>query len=637
MKKILLLPLLLFAMQLGAQTLFTYGKHSVDKREFINAFEKNKKLSNNDPNALKEYLDLYINFKLKVQDAKDHGLDTLPALQADLQSFRNQIENNYIYDKQQMQLLLDEALRRSKKDIHVTALYIRASDTVKAKSEATTLSSLMQKKEGGDNLISGLAKKGIQVTHEDFGFVTVFTLPYEIESVIYSLKPGQYSKPYFFDGGYYIFRNDGERAAAGKIKLAQILIAADPGDAASLKNAQVLADSLYHVIKKGGDFAELAKEYSNDRSTFMNGGEMQEISVGKYSPDFEEHAFTLKNDGDITLPFKTSFGYHIVKRISATPVPQQPNEEFKYKIKQQLLQDDRIASAKNQLLQAAGRKTGFTAKAVDTADLYKVTDTSLISTSNIQSGKVNHKSVLFTFNDGTKVTVQDWDQYIRSSGRIIGGKLHESYTMLWPDFRNSAILNNYKKRLASFDPEFAEQIREFSEGNMLFEMMQRKVWMRAANDSTGLEKYYDEHKGQYVWKKSADALIFSCSNESTAKESMSALDQMSWREVMKRFASVAQADSGRFEYAQLPIKEEDVKLGMIGPVVNRFDGTASFVKVLKMYPENIQRSFSEARGLVIEDYQNLLEKQWVAQLKKKYPVKVNEAVWKSILAKYRSK
>ncbi len=637
MKKILLLPLLFFTLQLGAQTLFTYGKYSVDKREFINAYEKNKKLSNNDSNALKEYLGLYINFKLKVQDAKDHGLDTLPALQADLQSFRNQIENNYIYDKQRLKELLDEALSRSKKDIHVTALYIRASDTAKSKSEATALSLLLQKKEGGDDLMSGLSKKGIQTTREDFGFVTVFTLPYNIESIIYNLKPGQYSRPFYFDGGYYIFRNDGERAASGRIKLAQILIAADPGDSMSAHYAKVLADSLYHVIAKGGDFSELAKEYSNDRSTFMNGGEMQEISVGKYSPDFEKHAFALKRDGDITPPFKTAFGYHIVKRISANPVPQQPNEEFKYQLKQQLLQDERAESAREQLLQTAIKKTGFTSRPIDTSDLYKITDTSLISTRNIQSGKVNQKTVLFSFNDGSKVTVQDWDQYIRSSGRIIGGKLHESYMKLWPDFRNNAILNNYKKRLASFDPEFAEQIREFSEGNMLFEMMQRKVWMKAANDSIGLEKYYDEHKGQYVWKKSADALIFSCSNESTAKETMSALDQMSWREVMKRFSSVVQADSGRFEYAQLPIKEEDVKLGMIGAVVNRFDGTASFVKVVKIYPEHIQRSFAEARGLVIEDYQNLLEKQWVDQLKKKYPVKVNDSVWKSILAKYRLK
>lgn len=635
MKRFLLLPLLLFALQLRAQTLFNYGNHPVDKKEFISAYEKNKKLSEKDPNALKEYLNLYLNFKLKVQDAKDHGLDTLSALQADLQSFRNQIENNYIYDKHRLQWLLDEALARSKKDIYVTALYIRASDSSKAKIVAATLRSQFQNGKQPD--LNALAKEGIQVTKEDFGYVTVFTLPYEIENIIYNLNTGQYSSPYYFDGGYYIFKKEAERAAAGKIKLAQILIAAEPGDASSLKNAQSLADSLYKVIRNGGDFAELAKEYSNDRSTFMNGGEMQEISVGKYSPEFEKHVFPLKQNGDITPPFKTAFGFHIVKRLSANPVPQTANEEFKYQLQQQLLQDERVESAKNQLLQTAIKKTGFTTRLVDTFDLYRVTDTSLISTKNIQSGKVNHKTVLFSFNDGSKITVQDWDQYIRSSGRIIGGKLHESYTMIWPDFRKHAILTNYKKRLTIFDPEFAEQIREFSDGNMLFEMMQRKVWMKAANDSMGLGKYYDEHQSKYVWKKSADAIIFSCSNESTAKECLSALSQMSWREVMKRFASVVQADSGRFEYSQLPLKEGDIKLGVHDPVVNRFDGTSSFIKVLKIYPENSIRSFNEARGLVIEDYQNLLENQWVDQLKKKYPVKVNNSVWESILKKYRTK
>lgn len=634
MKKILLLPLLLFALQLGAQTLFTYGKNPVSRQEFISAYEKNKKLSDKDPNALKEYLQLYINFKLKVQDARDHGLDTLPALQADLQSFKNQIENNYIYDKVRLQQLLDEALTRSKKDIHVTALYIRASDSLKAKREAIELGARLTKGKQPD--LNALAKEGTQVTKEDFGYITVFTLPYDIENIIYSLKPSQYSRPYYFQDGYYVFRNEAERPAAGKIKLAQVLIASDPGDASSLRNAKSLADSLYNLIQKGGDFAELAKEYSNDRSTFMNGGEMQEISVGKYSPEFEKHAFALKQDGEVAPPFKTSFGYHILKRVSASPVPQQPNEEFRYVVKQQLLQDERVASAKEQLLQTAIRKTGFISKAIDTSDLYRVTDTSLISTKNISSGKVNQKTVLFSFNDGSSVTVQDWDQYIRGSGRIIGGKLHESYTTIWPDFRKHGILVNYKKRLGTFDPEFAEQIREFSDGNMLFEMMQRKVWMKASNDSAGLEKYYDDHQSQYVWKKSADAIIFSCSNEATAEECLNALGQMSWREVMKRFSSVVQADSGRFEYSQLPLTQGTVSVGMHNPVVNRFDGTTSFVKVLKMYPENIQRSFSEARGLVIEDYQNLLERKWVDQLKKKYPVVVNSSVWDSVRKNYQT-
>lgn len=634
MKKLLLLPLLIFVMHLNAQTLFTYGKHSVSTQEFLNAFEKNKKLSGNDTNALAEYLGLYINFKLKVQDAKDHGFDTLPALQADLQGFKNQIENNYTYDKGELQRLLGQALARSRKDVHITAMYIRAGDSSKAKQAAVTLSSALQKGKQAD--IASLAKDGIQITNEDFGYITVFTLPYEIENIVYALNPGQYSIPYKYDEGFYIFKHVSDRPAAGKIKLAQILIAPDPEDPNADARAHDLADSLYHVLQKGGDFAALAKEFSNDRSTYMNGGEMHEISVGKYSPVFEKHAFALKNDGDVAAPFKTSFGYHIIKRLSATPVPQSIDEDFKYQLKQQLLQDDRIESAKNKLLEAAIKKTGFTQKKADTADVFKISDTSLIKTRNIQSHGISAKSVLYTFNDGTKVTVQDWDNYIRISGRIIGGKLHESYALLWPDFKKESILKNYKSRLRSFDPEFASQISEFSDGNMLFEMMQRKVWMKAASDSAGLEEYYNAHQSQYIWKQSADAIIFSCNNEATARHCIDALQKHSWREVMKQYAQEAQADSGRFEFPQLPIKEENITEGIHDPVINRFDGTASFVKVVHIYPEHTQRSFNDARGLVIEDYQNLLEQRWIAQLKKKYPVKINQSLFLSIKKNYGS-
>lgn len=635
MKKLLLLPLILFSIQINAQTLFSYGKHAVSKEEFLNAFEKNKKLSDNNPGALMEYLDLYINFKLKVQDAKDHGFDTLPALLADLQSFKNQIENNYVYDKDELQRLLDEALSRSKKDVHVTAMYIRASDNTKAKDEADKIWATLQNGKQPD--VATLAKNGVQVSSEDFGYITVFTLPYDIENIIYGLKPGQNGKPYQFQEGYYIFKNEAERAAAGKIKLAQILIASNPEDPHSGDKAASLADSLYKVLKNGGDFAELAKQFSNDRSTFMNGGEMPEISVGKYSPQFESHAFQLKHDGDIEAPFQTSFGYHIIKRISATPVPQMPNADFAYQIKQELLQDERIKSAKEKLVQNAVKKTGFTDKHVDTSSVFKITDSSLIGNKDIKQGGIDKKTVLFAFNDGSKITVQDWDNYIRISGRIMGGKLHESYASIWPDFRHDIILKNYKKRLASFDPEYASQIREFSDGNMLFEMMQRKVWMKAANDSAGLEKYYQQHRPEYLWKKSADAIIFSCNNEVTAKQCIEALKKTSWRDVMKNFASEVQADSGRFEFSQLPVNEVIHTKGIHDPVINRFDGTASFVDVLLIYPENTQRSFADARGLVIEDYQNLLEQQWVAQLKRKYPVKINQAEVASLKKIYQGK
>lgn len=631
MKRLFLVPFLFLTFQLQAQTLFTYGNHKVSADEFLSAYRKNKTTADSAQNSLQNYLDLYITFKLKVQDAKDHHLDTLPSLEADLQSFRYQIEKNYLYDKKELNFLTEQALKRSKKDIHVTTVFINSVeklDSLQLLKTASEIAQTLQKNKNAN--LSAFEKHGLKVTKEDMGFITVFTLPYEIEDMVYELKPGTYSKPFYFDGEYYIFKNEGERPAVGKVKLAQILIAAAPDEQVSWQNAKKIADSLYNALQKGADFAELAKEYSNDRTTYFNGGEMPEISVGKYSPDFEKYAFSLKKDGDISLPFKTTFGYHIIKRISASPVPQNENDDYAYQVKQETLQDPRIEVARNKLLDKARIETGFHNKNLAKSDIYKVTDTSLTANKNITSGSVSSQSTLFTFNDGSKVTMNDWDQFLRNSGKVIGGRLHETYDQLWPDFIDHSILENYQNRLASFDSEYAHQVMEFKEGNMLFEMMQKKVWMNAANDSGGLADYYQQHRGQYKWKQSADAVIFACNSDDAAEQCIKELRTMPWRKVMERNALAVQADSGRFEISQLPLNDAPLKLGPTKPMINKFDGTASFADIMKIYPENMQRDFDDARGLVIEDYQQQLEKQWVNELKKKYPVKVNKHVLESL-------
>ncbi len=631
MKKWLLFPCCFLFIHSEAQTLFTYGNHSVSKQEFLSAFNKNRTSADTGKHALEDYLRLYTIFKLKVQDAKDHRIDTLPALKADLQSFKNQIRDNYLYDKKQFDFLLDQALSRSKVDIRLSGYYLKPTpfaDTQTVRKLAEDVQSHLDK---GQKIDEGeLAKKGVQLIREDFGYITAFTLPYEVENVVYQLKPGQYSKALLINGGYYILKNEGERPASGRIRVAQILIAFPQGDNTAAQSAKHLADSIYNVIELGGDFAVLAKQFSNDRSTYMNGGEMPEFSVGKYIPSFEEQAFALKKDGEISRPFLTAFGYHILKRISASPVPEKYSEDYIYQVKQELQNDSRIQSAKDKLLADARRKTGFSVGPFNKADLYKISDTSLIGNKNISSGNMNQNSVLFTFNDKSKTLEKDWDQFIRNSGKVEGGRLHESYDKLWPEFIRTAILKNYSERLASFDADYAQQVREFTEGNMLFEMMQQKVWNKASKDTAALRNYYNQHPGKYLWNKSADAVIFSCDNDATAKACSTSLNSLPWRKVKESFSQSVQADSGRFELAQLPLHSKDLETIIYPPVINPNDGTATFVRIFKVYPAGMQRSFHDAQGLVTEDYQKVIEQQWVDQLRKKYPVKINQSVFSAI-------
>ncbi len=633
MKRPLFLLLLVFFIPSAyCQTLFTYGNHEVKAGEFLKAYNKNKTGPDNQQ-SLRDYLDLYINFKLKVQAAKDLRLDTLPALQADLHNFRNQIEENYLKDDKIVAALVDEAFSRSQKDIHVLYYFVPAvDDTLKSSKIANELYQQLKSNSNSDEeVLKKINGSGSLVQKNDFGFITVFTLPYNFENIVYGLKPGQYSAPFRTKKGWHIFKNLEEREAAGKIKIAQILFSVPEGFDAQRAQTKKLADSVWNALKNGGDFTMLAKEFSDDRSTFMNGGELPEFGVAKYSPLFEKTAFAMKSDNEISPVFESEFGYHILKRIAATPVPSDKNDEnYATNLRQEVLQDNRINSAKEQFVKAILPKTGFKKLPVKESDLWNLTDSSLlgISISRIEN------ITLFSFNNNRKINARDWIDYIKNIPQPETGNTHDFYKKSFNDYVDFSILENYRERLENFNADFKNQLDEFREGNMLFEVMERNIWGKAASDSAGLHEYYKSHQQKYKWEASATAVIFSCANEVVAKSCMEELEKgKSWKDVQSDYSSQVQADSARYEFAQIPLNEPvQLTPGMITqPVVNKTDGTVVFTKVLKVFPAHEQRNFEDARGLVINDYQSFLEEKWVKELKSKYPVRVNQKAFQALL------
>ena len=615
MKKLFLFFILAcFTSGIYSQTLFTYGNNAVSKDEFLRAYNKNKTAVTDKAMALREYLDLYIKFKLKVKAAKDIRIDTLSSLANDLQNFRTQIEESYLNDESRVNALTQEAFNRSQKDIHVEYLFFPLKDYT-------------------DSAAVEQIHKLLKANWNDFGFITVFNLPYGMENIVYSLNPGDESKPYRAKNGYYIFKNVEERKAVGKMKAAQILIAVPEGAKEEDKNnALKIADSVYHALLAGADFSEAAKNMSNDKMTYMSGGLMPEFGVGKYDPLFENKVFALQKDGDITPPFQTLFGYHIVKRLSGTEIPQDKNNDsYLYTLKQQVLQDNRITSSKEKFVNDILKKLNYKKNiAIKENDLWKLTDSFLVT--NKVSGHYSGQTPLFSINN-QNIKVSDWLTFVKDY-KTSGSYKGESNKELMNKYISTTALENYKKRLPEFNPEFKYQLQEFKDGNMLFEVMERNVWNKASNDSTGLKNYYNQHKIKYTWNESADAILISCSNEKIANEVAEQIKKgKSWKQVAEENISQVQTDSGRYELTQIPAKPNTKFVeGMVTePLVNENDGTATFVKILRIYPANQQRSFEEARGLVINDYQNFLEEKWIEQLKKKYPVKVNEKVFQSLL------
>lgn len=621
-----------------SQPVFTYGKNSVSKEEFIKAFNKNPNGNPDRRKALKEYLDLYIKFKLKVQAAYDAGLDKDPGQKVELENFSSQIADNIINEEANLKALVKEAFERSQKEVHLANVFIEVpgnADTIEAYKNIYAAYKLLQQGQDFGNVSQQYSTdEATKQAKGDLGFISVFTLPYDLETIAYSLKVNTISLPFKTKAGYIIFKNLGERKSLGTRKVAQILITMPPQATVEDKSsAGRKADSLYKLLQKGASFEDLAAKTSNDLSSNDNKGELPEFSTGTYSPDFEKVAFGLQKPGDISKPFQTSFGYHILKLIQAKAAAATIDDPTVLsELEEKVTKDNRMEKSKSELLQKKLSLIKFKQAKFNQKDLFSYTD-SAISKENPRSIKgIDQRVLLFSFAK-KNVKVSDWIAFVRTIPNASPQNLKDNYSQLYREFIEKSTDDYYRKNLADYNNKFAQQVKEFKEANLLFGVMEKNVWSRASADTAGLIQYYKLHKAKYTWPPSADAIIVTCKTLKLAGDMQQKLKDSlsSWRKITNSAGDVV-ADSGRFELGQLAVLDRtNFTPGLLtAPVKNTSDETYTFNYVIKVYGDPAQRSFEDARGMVITDYQQVLEDNWIKELKNKYPVKVNELVFSTI-------
>lgn len=560
--------LILFTANLTAQTLFTYGRHAVGKQEFLDAYNKTNNDTSGQRMSYNEYLELYLRFKLKVQSALDEKMDTTSEQKNEFASFRHQLADNFIKDDASVNLLVDEAFNRSQKDIHISFIYapVYSADSAEINAARESINKAYNRLQKGE----AFEKVAASYEHGDVGYITVFILPYTIENVAYNTPVGKHSAPFQTSSGFYILKNNKERKAVGKVRIAQILLAVTPGMTnGEREQLSMHADSLYNDLLEGANFADSAKQLSNDNLTYQNGGEMEAFGLGQYDTAFTNAAFALQKDGELSSPVQTSFGFHILKRLQRIDIiNDKANAANMQMLKEKVLQSDRMNAAHTMLVKAVRKKIE---KDASSADLTS----------------------------------------------------------------DSAVMDYYSRHLENYNRQYAKQLKEFRDGNLLFAAMQKKVWDAATADSTGLHHFYNENKQKYTWEKSADALIVTCTDPRSLDATQVKIksNPASWRQIAEEDGMV-QIDSGRFELSQIPVAERtSFTEGILtAPVTNGQDGSKTFAYIIRLHQENEPKAFEDARGSVINDYQVYLEEKWIAGLREKYPVKINKKVLKSLPA-----
>ncbi|MFZ9387237.1 MAG: peptidylprolyl isomerase [Chitinophagaceae bacterium] len=643
-KSLFLVTFLLGAFSLSAQTLFTYGPYKVDARDFLRAFNKNNTGDvKNRSVAIRSYLDLYIKSRLKIREALDRQLDTFPQMKAELVNLRAQITENFMTDPELTDRMVTEAFQRSQKDIHAAHLFISFLDkngfidSVAAMRKRDEVVQRLKKGEDFGKLARELSDDTTaRVNNGDLGFITVFSLPYEFETAIYNTPIGKYSDPVRSRGGYHIFKKMGERKAVGKIRAQQILLSIPPqADESTRKDLAARADSLYKRIMAGDNFMKLAMEFSNDYVSAASGGNLPEIGVGQYDPVFEKVLWSLPSDGAVSKPFLTSYGWHIVKRNVLRPVVTDPkNKEYQQELKQKVNNDSRARNSRGFIYRVVTEKKGFKKFPYDDAALWNMSD-SLLDSKPMTTGRVIMATTpLFAIGDSV-YNANHWINYANTYRYKQDGSGVKPWDQVRDEWIRYSMEEYYKDHLEEFNEEFRYQMAEFREGNLFFEIMQQEVWGRSQTDTIQLMALYEKNKAGYLWKNSADAVVFFCADMNAANSVYEDLkkDPANWRKITGALPEKVIPDSARYEWDQIPnLNKMLPRPGMLtSPLINPTDNTVSFAYIFRVYENPTPRSFPEARGLVITDYQAVLEKEWDEALRKKYPVTVDEKVLASIL------
>ena len=450
-----------------------------------------------------------------------------------------------------------------------------------------------------------------------------------MENLAYSTPLNQVSKLYQSKAGYHVFKNLGERKALGRIKAAQILIAFPPDAPLAQKKAlKKLADSIYNRLLKGDDFGKLAAAFSNDYVSAQANGQIPEFGVGQYTPLFENTILAVK-DGAVSKPFETAYGYHIVKRIKVTPFPSRADDKTKQSIKEKVEQDERANIAKDILIKKVIERSHYQRLGFEDKRLWAYTDSVFTNLSPATPTNITLATPLLKIGDDIN-TAADWISFAQVSRYKPDGSGFKPYNQVWNEFVNNAALEYYKNHLEDFNPAFRSQMSEFRDGNLFFEIMQKEIWGPAQSDTVALEAYYQKNKSKYSWGKSADAVVFYTADLALAQLLSEQLkkDPSSWKTLVSNMSDGVSADSGRFEMNQIPgTSKLPLAKGTITiPAVSKSDNTASFAYITRIYTQSEPRTYEEAKGLVVNDYQAELEQKWLAELKKKYPVVINQSV-----------
>jgi len=680
-----LISVLTLALQAIAQpantVLFNYaGDKKVTVDEFERYFKKNLNIVNQEMTLekIREDLDLYIKFKLKIQDAHDAGMDTARSYLQEVDMFREQLARSYLYDREVTDVLIREAYDRLSQEVEVSHILIAVNN--KAKPADTLLA--WQKIKGiydrikvDPSLFAAEAKNsddpGTRENGGNLGYMTALQVVYSFENMVYNTPVGSISDIFRTDFGYHTLTVTNKRANRGDIKLRHILLRVGMTPEGTEENQKRKIEDIYRKIKsRESTVADMARNFSEDFNSRSNGagGEMDFINVTMFigDPDRQslvDRGFNLKNIGDYCEPFRTSLGWHIIQKMEVRPLG--TFDMMKTTLKNQVQNNQRAQKSVDALVEKVKKENGYKEQPENMNALIAVLDTNFAkgkfkaeglpefaASNQGKKGRVYVKPnstktplrnlSLFELG-GQKNTIGQFVSHLEVSMQPVSGSNMEFVNSIFKEWVKSKCIIFQDQHLEEKSTEFKHLYQEFKEGILMFARMQQKVWDKANEDTAGLQAFYEENKTKYKWDDRFECEVYLCADKimagSVAKMVKKGIRPDSIRRKHTRSNTVS------MDYRMGKYESTDTFLFPDGRILATLFGNPEYseksgkiynlkqigsnwvvVKVNQFLPAG-PKKLEECRGLAANDYQTFLEAQWLKDLLKSYPYSINQPVF----------
>ena len=640
---VIVIPCLFGQENSDSKVLLEINGEKITRGEFMWLYEKNN--SGSIRSSIDDYLQMYINFKLKVEAAKEAEIDNSVNFKRELSGYRKHLARNYLTDQDIKEEMLKKSYERSKEEINAYHILIKCladaspADTLSAWGKAVNIRERIRIGEPFEAVARGASDDpSVRINGGNLGYLTVFQTPIAFENAVYKMKPGALSKPIRTADGYHIIKVQNRRQNSGRIKTAHIMKATPPGITSGQKEkAREQIDSLYKLLLSGAGFSQLAKEFSDDKRTSGNGGELPWFGTGEMIFEFSEEAFKLMHNGDFSQPFKTVYGWHIIKRIDKkSPLPY---SEVRKNLESKL----------NQSYLASITRKSFAAR-LKAEYNYKVNNVILewfnaIADSTFRSGTYNWNTrhiptgTLYSFAN-TTCSATDFADYINRVGNMAPLSDSVSFINSLLDQKSYNDLIKYEDSILETKyPNFGNLIKEFHDGILLFEISDSIIWSRSMNDTANLIRYYETRKNEFIEDEAVNAKIYTISNEAGKKRTKNLTNT-----IKKYYLK----DNGDRTITELSIFKTDTLICITEGVYIKgsnhltdqvkwtkglsrvTDKTGTHMIYISSVTEAKPMEFEKAKPLIIDDYQKHLESEWLKQLHLKYIVIVYDDVLKTI-------